>query len=310
MRKKAGMFMRISTLAYCIKQGLKNIYRNKMFSLASSATMAACIFLFGLFFAIVTNFQYIVKEAESSVAVTVFFDEGASEETITSIGETIKKRVEVSEIRYVSAEQAWEEFKEEYFKNAGELAEGFQADNPLADSANYEIYLNDISMQQALVTYLESMDGIRQVNKSEVAANTLSNFNMLIGYISIAIIVILLAVSVFLISNTVTIGIAVRKEEIGIMKLIGATDFIVRAPFIVEGVLIGLIGSAIPLIALYYLYNNVVRLIVEKFHILSGIIKFLPVEEVFGTLTPISLLMGVGIGFIGSYSTIRKHLKV
>lgn len=303
------MHMRISTLAYCLKQGLKNIYRNKMFSLASSATMAACIFLFGLFFSIVINFRHMVKEVESGVAVTVFFDEGISEEKITEIGEAIKKRVEVSEIHYKSAEEAWEQFKKEFLKDEN-FADGYREDNPLADSASYEIYMDDISMQEALVTYLESMEGIREVNKSEVVANTLTNFNMLIGYISVAIIIILLAVSIFLISNTVTIGIAVRKEEIGIMKLIGATDFIVRAPFIVEGVLIGLVGSAVPLVAIFYLYTNIVQFIAERFDILTRIIKFLPVEEVFATLTPISLIMGVGIGFIGSYFTVRKHLKV
>lgn len=302
--------MRISTLGYCIKQGIKNIYRNKMFSLASMATMAACIFLFGLFFSIVINFRYIVKEAQSNVAVTVFFEEGISEEQIETIGESIKKRVEVSEVHYISAGEAWESFKEEYFQDAGELAEGFQDDNPLADSASYEIYLNDISMQEALVTYLESMDGIRQVNKSEVVADTLTDFNLLIGYISLAIIVILLAVAVFLISNTVTVGISIRREEIGIMKLIGATDFFVRAPFVIEGIIIGLIGSVIPLIALFYIYNNVVSFIIERFNILTEIIKFLPVNEVFSTLVPVALALGIGIGFLGSYTTTRKHLRV
>ena len=114
----------------------------------------------------------------------------------------------------------------------GEYADGF-TENPLADSANLQIYLKDVSMQPALVTYLESIQGVREVNRSEVTATTLSGMNKLIAYISIGIIVILLAVSVFLISNTVTIGISVRKEEINIMKYIGATDFFVRAPFVI-----------------------------------------------------------------------------
>ncbi|SCP95687.1 permease-like cell division protein FtsX [Anaerobium acetethylicum] len=302
--------MRISTITYTLRQGLKNIRRNKMFSLASIATMAACIFIFGLFFSVILNFHGIVKSAEAGVGVTVFFDEGLSEEQIKEIGSTIEKRAEVSRLVYVSAEEAWQNFKEEYFKDAGDLAEGFAEDNPLANSANYEVYLNDVSMQQSLVTYLQSIEGIRQVNKSEVAANTLSGFNMLIGYISAAIIAILLAVSVFLISNTVTIGIAVRKEEIKIMKLIGATDFFVKAPFIVEGVLIGLVGSALPLVALYYLYNNVIGFIVDRFDMLTGFVTFIPVNQIFAILIPLSLALGVGIGFIGSFSTIRKHLKV
>lgn len=297
-------------MRYTLKQGIKNIRRNKMFSLASIATMAACIFIFGLFFSVIVNFHQIVKKAEAGVGITVFFDEGLGEEEIQKIGDTIGKRSEVSKIVYVSAEQAWENFKNEYFKDAGDLAEGFAEDNPLANSANHEVYLNDISEQEQLVTYIESIAGVRQVNKSEVAASTLSGFNMLIGYISAVIIAILLAVSVFLISNTVTIGIAVRKEEIKIMKLIGATDFFVKAPFVIEGMLIGFAGSVLPLAALYYLYNNAVGLIIERFDMLTGFITFVPVNQVFAVLTPVAVAMGIGIGFIGSFLTIRKHLKV
>jgi cell division transport system permease protein len=302
--------MRISSIAYSLKQGFKNIVRNKMFSLASIATMAACIFLFGLFYSIVVNFQHVVKAAEAGVSVTVFFDEGISEDQIKAIGDEIGKRAEVSKYNYISAEQAWEDYKNQYFEGEADVAESFKDDNPLANSSSYEIYLSDVSMQKALVTYLESLDGVREVNRSEIVANTLANFNTLVGYISLAIIIILFAVAVFLISNTVTIGIAVRKEEISIMKLIGATDFFVRAPFMVEGIMIGLIGSVLPLIALYFMYRNIITMVTEKFKILEGVLNFLPVNTVFSALIPISLLIGVGIGFLGSFITIRKHLKV
>lgn len=310
MSKKVGILMRISSIAYSLKQGVKNIIRNKMFSLASIATMSACIFLFGLFFAIVINFQHIVKAAETGVSITVFFNEGATKEQIDAIGEAIGKRVEVDKYNFISADEALNSMVQDYFNGDESLAESFQDDNPLEGSASYEIYLKDVSMQKALVTYLESLDGVRQVNRSEIVANTLASFNVLVGYISLAIIIILLAVSVFLISNTVTIGIAVRREEISIMKLIGATDFFVRAPFIVEGILIGLTGSIIPLIVLYYMYRNIIQLVNDKFKILQGVLSFLPVNTVFQTLIPVALLIGFGIGFLGSFITIRKHLKV
>ena len=302
--------MRISTFFYSIKQGIKNIWRNKMFSLASIATMAACIFLFGLFYAIVTNFQSMVKEAEEGVAVTVLFDDDITPQKIAEIGDRIKQRPEVSAYNFKSAADAWAEFSQIYFEGHEELAEGFGDDNPLQKSESYEIYLNDVSMQDTLVSYLESLDGVREVRRSEIVANTLSDFNRLIGYVSAGIILILLCVAVFLISNTVTVGIAVRKEEIGIMKLIGATDYFVRAPFVVEGILIGLIGSALPLALLYIMYSRVIVYIMEKFNFLSNLMNFLPVNTVFRTLTPVALLLGVGIGFLGSFMTIRKHLKV
>lgn len=304
--------MRISSIGYCIKQGLKNIWRNKMFSLASIATMSACIFLFGIFFCVVENFQHMVKEAESSVAVTVFFDEdiAQNQEVIDKIGEKIRVRDEVSDLRFVSAEEAWEEYKGIYFEGAPHLAEGFAEDNPLANQAHYEVYLDKVENQANLVGYLESMEGIRRVNKSVEVADILSNFNLLIGYISIAIIILLLCVSVFLISNTVTIGIAVRKEEIGIMKLIGAANAFVKAPFVIEGMLIGLVGAAIPLGLLYYLYTELGTYVAGKFNVLTGLLQFLPVKELFRTLLPVGLILGVGIGFFGSFFTIRKHLKV
>ena len=131
--------MRISTLFYTIKQGFANIIRNKWFSLASIATISACLFLFGLFYSILANFQHVVKTAEEGVSVTVFFDEGISDEKIQEIGDMIRKRVEVRDVKFNSAEEVWDEFKQDYL---GEYSDGF-TENPLADSANYEIYLND-----------------------------------------------------------------------------------------------------------------------------------------------------------------------
>lgn len=298
--------MRISTLFYTFKQGFNNIFRNKLFSIASIATIGACLFLFGLFYAIVTNFQYIVKEAQDGVSVTVFFEEGYTEDEMQETKEQLEKRIEVDRVVFVSAEEAWESFRDDYF---GEYADGFP-ENPLADSANLEIYLSDVSMQGTLVTYLNSMEHVRDINQSEITASVLSGVNTLIGYVSIGIIVVLLCVSVFLISNTVTIGISVRKEEIAIMKYIGATDFFVRSPFVVEGMIIGLIGSVIPVGCLYVIYNEAITYVMGRFDMLTGFLNFLPVEAIFSVLLPLSLALGVGIGFFGSIITVRKHLRV
>ena len=306
-RRKVHTSMRFSTLIYTIKQGIVNIFRNKWYSLASMATISACLIMFGIFYSLVANFQYIVKEAQDGVAVTVFFEEGISDERIAEIGSLIEKRAEVSHVNFVSADAAWESFKDDYL---GEYADGFGDDNPLPNSANYEVYLNDVSMQDSLVTYVESLDGVRRVNRSEVTANTLSGMNKLIGYASAGIIAILLAVSIFLISNTVAIGISVRKEEINIMKYIGATDFFVRAPFVIEGILIGLAGSVLPLAIIYVIYNNVIAYVSTRFSMLSQLLKFLTVDQVFQVLMPISLIIGIGIGFFGSFSTVRKHIRV
>lgn len=281
-----------------------------MFSLASIATMSACIFLFGIFFAVVQNFQSIMQSAEEAVTMIVYFEEGTSQEIMDAAGEEIKGRDGVAEVKFVTAQEAWDSFKDVYFAERPELAEGFADDNPLADYAHYEVYLDDVEKQADLVSYIESMEGVRRVKASQEVADILSNFNVLVGYISIAVILLLLCVSVFLINNTVSIGIAVRREEIAIMKLIGASNTLVRAPFVIEGLIIGIIGAAIPLGLLYYLYDYLTRFMGERFNMLTGFLQFLPVQDVFQILLPVGLLLGVGIGFFGSFFTIRKHLKV
>ena len=293
-----------------MKQGVKNIGRNKLFSLASVATMAACIFLFGLFFSVILNFNYIVKKAEEGVAITVFFEENLEDSKVEAIGDALRDRDDVLKVTYVSADEAWDTFKDEYFGESKDLAEGFKDDNPLAGSDNYEVYMKDVESQKEVVKFAEGLDGVRKVNKSDVVAKTLSSVNKLILYVSAAIILILLIVTVFLISNTVTIGITVRKEEIAIMKYIGAKDYFVRGPFIVEGILIGRVGAAIPLAGLYVVYDKAIDYIMTRFSILNNILDFMPVWDVYKILLPTGLLLGVGIGFIGSFFTIRKHLKV
>ena len=250
-----------------------------------------------------------MEKAEEGVAIVVLFDEEATDERVEKIGKQLSKHEGVLEVKYVSAEEAWEEFQKSYLADNPELAEGFADDNPLANSDNYEVYLESVENQEEVVAFAESLEGVRKVNKSDVVAKTLENFNVLLTYISGAIILILLIVAVFLISNTVSMGITIRREEIAIMKYIGAKDSFVRAPFVIEGILIGVVGAAIPLIILYFAYEKAVSAIISKFSVLNTILEFLPVTEVYKFLLPIGLALGVGIGFIGSFLTIRKHLK-
>ena len=296
--------MKIRTFFYTIEQGILGIFKNKWFGFVTVATISACLFVFGIFYAIAFNVWNIVQNAEQNVSITVFFEEGITEERIDEIGDMIGRRPEVARYELVTAEEAWEKFSVQL----GEYADGF-TENPLENCANYQIYLGDVSKQSELVNYLEGVDGVRKINKSDFTADTLSGINMVLIYVFIGIILILFAVSIFLISNTVTMGISVRKEEITIMKYVGATDFFVRAPFVFEGMILGLIGAAIPMGLLYYLYEIVTNLITDKFAFLS-FLTFLPAYEIFTYLIPFSLALGVGIGFVGSFFTVRKHLKV
>ncbi len=301
----------MSSFFYGIKQGIKNIFRNRLFSLASIGTITACLFIFGVFYCMVVNFQYIFKEVETTVGVTVFFEQGVTEEQILDIKAQLETREDVNEVTYTSPEEAWEYYKDKAFPDGDqEILTNLDEDNPLIDSASLEVYLTDAAKQADLVDYIQSIEGVRSVNASQSVAESIASFGRLLGYVSIGIIVILVGVAVFLISNTVTIGISVRREEIAIMKYLGATDFFVRAPFLVEGMLIGLIGSLIPVFVLKIIYEKVVAFVTTEFSILNSILTFLPSGEIFRILIPVSLIIGLGIGFVGSYVTLFKHVRV
>ncbi len=303
--------MRISSVVYSIRQGLKNIRRNLLFSLASIGTIVSCLFLFGIFYCVIVNFRSAMDDLENTVTISVFFEEGITDENIKLIGEQIRVREEVNTVEYISPEQAWETYAKEKFKdNYEEAMEIFAGDNPLKNSASYTISMKQLDKQAEFVKYLEGLEGVRKVSTSQAVADGVEALNSVVTLASIGIIVILLLVSIFLISNTITIGITVRKEEIAIMKLIGATNFFVRAPFIVEGVAIGLVGSLIPLGLVYLMYDNVVSYVIGQFAVVQNLFAFVPINELFAVLIPVSAAIGIGLGLIGSIMTTRKHLKV
>ena len=305
--------MKIRSLGYCIRQGFKNIWRNSMFSVASITTMTACILLFGMFFSVLMNVNYMIRTLEEEVGVTVLFDEGLEQADIDEIGEKIRAMEHVTDVTFTSAEEAWEKFQEEYFEGNEEYAKSFSenGENPLANSASYTVRVDEIENQNSIVTRIKRLEGVRQVNQSAGATKTLISFNSLFTYVAVAIIALLLVVSIFLIANTVNVGISVRRHEIAIMKLIGATDSFVRAPFIVEGLLLGLIGSLIPLGILFVAYDRILGWLLNRFGVLNTISGSLPsVIEVFHVLAPVGVALGLGIGLIGSIITVRRHLRV
>ncbi len=300
----------INVLGYSLKQGVKNLRKNRLFTLASMGTVAACLLIFGLVYFLVGNFRAVIKGAETSVGVSVFFEENSSQSTIDTIGEAIKARPEVDRVEYISAEKAWDNFKKDNFKDSQELIDSFGDDNPLKDSASYEVYLKKLSDQDSLVSYIESIAGVREVKRSAEVAGTLSGASKMVGAGSAVLILILVLVSVFLIHSTISTGIVVRKPEIAIMRLMGASDFFIWAPFIIEGVIIGFIGSVIPLVILLCVYGRIIDYVVNRFAVFTANLTFLTTGQAFGVLVPVSLAIGVGIGFLGSFITVRRNLNI
>ena len=276
----------MSTFIYGIVQGFRNIVQNKFFSLAAIGTITACLFLLGVFHSLFYNFKHMVYHAESTIGITVFFEPSVTQAQIEHIKSTILACEGVEKVEYVSGEEAWDQFKQD------------------------EVYLDDISQQKNIVSTIEKLEGVRKINSSETLARGLSSFNMLVGYVTGTIIALLIFVSVFLISSAVAMGITARKDEIGIMKLIGATDVFVRLPFLMEGVTMGMIGAFVPLILLRLLYGKVIGFVTQHFSSISELLVFIPVQREFRILIPLLMGVGIGIGLLGSYLSVHKHLKV
>ncbi len=299
---------RVSTIIYSVRQGGKNLKRNRTFSLASIGTMTACLFLFGIFYFLLGNLQHAIKNAETNMGVTVFFDEGIDDERVRELERLIGERAEVAYVVYISAEEAWERYKETSLDES-QIA-SFGDDNPLENSASFEVHISDVSMQDVLVRYIEGLEGVRLVNDLKGLADTLNSVNRVMRFVTTVIITILAAVAVFLISTTISTGVTVRQQEISIMKLIGATDFFIQAPFFIEGALLGTVGAAIPLLLLYGLYHRIVIFISGKFAgVFGGSMQFLNTEQVFSGLIPISFGIGIGIGLLGTWLTLKRQLR-
>ena len=213
-------------------------------------------------------------------------------------------------MRYVSAEEAWESYKKDVFQGNEELLEGFEGNNPLKESDSYEITLKEVKSYKQVVLHLETIDGVRKVRYSEGAAEGMTKINTMGTYLAGGIILILMAVSIFLVSNTVSIGVAVREEEISIMKLIGAANGFIKAPFRAEGMIIGILGSLIPTAIIFAGYEGIINWMNDKFHVVTVFMKFVPIQQIMLYLLPLALLVGIVIGLLGSSITIRKYLKV
>lgn len=307
----------MSTFFYCFAQGFSNLKKNFLFTLASIITISACVLLFGIFYCLIENVRFLTYRTESTIGITVFFNEGTSEEEKKAFEDAVLSHGGVREIKYISSEEAWENFKSEYFGDqAEELAIAFADDNPLAQSDNYEIFLENIEDQDAEVQYLLSFDIVREVNYANSVVSALRDLNRILQIISLVLIGVLFVISIFLISNTINMTAEMRRRENEIMRLIGATNGMIRAPFVIEGTIIGSIGAFIPLVLLIYFYTRILatyRTYLEQstgLALFSDMVELVPIHEILPALLLAGLLLGTASGFFVSFFTVRKHLKV
>jgi cell division transport system permease protein len=274
-------------------------------SIASIFAVASSIFIVAVFYILGANVEHFMKQAEAQMGMAVFIDENISSSDQARLEQRLNEIPNVATVTFVCRDDALEGIGETLGREA---IAGLDLRNPLRDS--FIVELTDLSHHDEVERAILSLraQGVANVRGHSQFANTLSTVTNIIQLISAILVVILAGISVIIITNTIRITVNARKTEINIMKYVGATDWFIRWPFVLEGMIIGLLGGAIPAFICYFGYGTVISAINEIPNL--AFIEFLPEEHVMLYVFPFSLLLGVLIGLMGSITSVKKHLKV
>lgn len=297
------MVMKVRTFKYFFAEGVRSIWINRLMSLASIGTVTACLLIFGLFVLFSINLNYIGNQIQAQCEIQIFLDEDISDRRIEEIGVRIRNDKNVSSCVLETKEQALENFKTQLEDDA-DLLDGLEQDNPLRDS--YKVTLNDIKAADEFIKRVEDMDGVAEVTNRKKILDSIIRITDFIRNLSFWSMLLLAVISVFIISNTIKLAVFARRKEISIMKFIGATDSFIRWPFVIEGMIIGLIGTIIAFGIISYLYNYSLNVIAN----VMDIFKFKSFAEIYHGLLGVFIILGMVIGMLGSAISLRKYLKV
>ncbi len=299
--------MRYNVLTYLIGEGISNIFKNKKQAATSFGTMCVIMIFFGICFMLVGNFNNFIKQVESEQGIQAYITNDATDDEIKTLGEEIKALDGVNTIEFVSKEEALQHMKDRLGEKSY-LLDGYDQNNVFPSS--YVITLTDLKKSSDVQAKIKEMENVKKITSSDETVETLVRIAKGVKIGSYVIIIALVAISVFIISNTIKLTVYARRREISIMKYVGATNSFIRWPFIVEGIIIGLISGAISLALVAGLYM-VISQNVGFVGFLSNLgLRLLDFSEMFNLILIIYLLLGVGIGVLGSSLSMRKYLKV
>jgi len=300
------MAMRFRIFKTIIKQGIVGMWRNRAMGIASIGSVGATLTILGIILILILNINNVMYTTKEQFdEIQVYLMDEVEQEEIEEIGKTINKFDGVISVIFQSKEQALEIMKEDW-GDEGYLLEGLE-ENPLPNS--YIIQLESIEKADNIVTQLEELDGIEEVKYYNDIIEKLMSVANFIRIGGIVVIAILVFISIFIISNTIKITVAARKKEIGIMKYVGATNEFIRGPFLVEGILLGLIGTSISIFIVYYGYKYLFQVVSDKLYVMLTVYMVSP-YSLFADIAIIFIAIGVGIGMLGSIVSLRKFLRV
>lgn len=300
--------MRYNVIGYMLSEGFHNFMKNKKSTGASLMIMCATMLIFGLFFLIGENVNHVMKEIESEQGMQAFMYKDATEEQIQKLQEEIKKIDNVAKVTYISREEALNSVKEKWGENQ-KLLEGYEGDkNPLG--ASFVVTLIDLQKTSEVRVQIEGLENVKNVEVRDKTINALINVANGVRLVSGAILILLIIISVFIIANTIKLTVHARRKEISIMKYVGATNGFIRWPFIVEGIIIGVVSAIISIFLLGIGYNFVIEKLVTSSIVNSISLSLLTFSDVFGLVIVVYLVLGIGIGTLGSVISMRKYLEV
>ena len=298
--------MRYSVFSYLIKEGFKSTFKQKKMTSASIIIMCATMFIFGLFFVIGENVNSVITQIESQQGIQIFIEEDATDADIETLGNQIRAINGVNRVTFVSKEDALNSMKTTLGDES--LFEGWDEENPFP--ASYFVTLTDLSLNDEVQSQINKLDNVDEIESENTTINRLQSLANGIQITTVIILVLLIIISIFIISYTIKLTVHARRKEISIMKYVGATNSFIRGPFIVEGIIIGVISAIITLVILGLAYNAVMGKIGDSILIQEMGFGLLSFSEMFYLVLTVYLVLGVGIGVLGSSISMRKYLKV
>lgn len=304
--------MRYNIISYLISEGFRNFFKNKKSTIVSITTMCLTMIMFGVFFLLGENVNHIMKNIEQQQGMQVYLlDKKITDDEIHNIQETIRQIKGVNTVKYVSSEESLRQAKEQLknIESFEKFTEGMPEDSI---QPSFTVTLTDLSLNDDVQNEIKSKIG--EDNVEIVAQNqTIGTLEALAKGIRIGILVLLISlmiISVFIISNTIKLSVHARRKEISIMKYVGATNSFIRCPFIVEGVIIGVVSALITILVVGLAYNAIAAKAVQTSLLQQLNLSLVSFNDMFSLILTIYLITGAGIGILGSSISMRKYLQV
>ena len=300
--------MKYNILGYLIGEGFGNVFKNKKSTGASLMIMCATMIIFGVFLILGENINHFVQEVEDAQGIQVFATREATPEQVQQLGDEINKINGVNTTTYVSKETALNQMKEKFSEHE-EFLEGYEGENNIF-SDSYVVTLTDLNLLDQVEKEIRNLENVKEITSSNETVTTLIDLANGIKIVTGVILILLIIISIFIIANTIKLTVHARRKEISIMKYVGATNGFIRWPFIVEGMIIGIIASAISIVLVAIAYNFIAEQMVNSQFMKMVGVSLVGFSDMFSSIIFTYMLLGIGIGAIGSIISMRKYLKV